>query len=292
MRGILLAGGTGSRLWPLTRTLSKQLLPVYDKPMVYYPLSTLMLAGVQDVLVISTPRDLGQFQALLGDGSQWGMEIQYATQDQPRGIAHALIIAENFIRNQRCSLILGDNIFYGPGLGVSLASRGRSDEQAHIFAYEVADPRDYAVVTLDVDGNPLSLMEKPTNPGSRWAVPGLYFYPIGVSDVARGLRPSRRGELEITSVNDWYLSQGRLTVTELPRGTAWMDTGTHAALYEASTYVRVLEERQGTKVSCPEEIAWRQGWITDDELSTLAAPLLASGYGHYLMGLLNAYRRP
>jgi glucose-1-phosphate thymidylyltransferase len=254
--------------------------------MVFYPLSTLMLAGVRDVLLISTPRDLAQFQVLLADGSQWGMDIQYATQDEPRGIADALIIAEDFIGNQRCSLILGDNIFYGPGLGISLASRGKSDHLAHILAYEVADPRDYAVVTLDGDGIPLSLVEKPTNPQSRWAVPGLYFYPVGVSDVARALRPSQRGELEITSVNNWYLSQGRLAVTELPRGTAWMDTGTHLGLYEASTYVRVLEERQGTKVSCPEEIAWRQGWISDDQLRALAAPLMASGYGLYLMGLL------
>jgi glucose-1-phosphate thymidylyltransferase len=288
MRGVLLAGGTGSRLWPLTLATSKQLLPVYDKPMVYYPLSTLMLAGIREVLLISTPRDLPQFQELLGGGSQWAMTIDYVAQERPLGIAQALILAEGFIRGQRSALILGDNIFHGPGLGVSLASRGRDTNTAHIFAYEVGDPRDYAVVTMDSSGKALSLEEKPSRPRSRFAVPGLYFYPADASEVARDIEPSSRGELEITDVNRWYLRNGRLSVTELPRGTAWLDTGTHAGLSDASIYVRVLEERQGMKVSCPEEIAWRQGWISDQDLERLALSLCGSGYGEYLSKLLQS----
>lgn len=288
MRGILLAGGTGSRLAPLTTITSKQLLPIYDKPMVYYPLSTLMLSGIRDVALISTPRDVPMFQRLLGDGSQWGMNLEFLVQEQPRGIAQSLLVAESFIRGDRCALILGDNIFHGPGLGVSLEQKNVISEQAHIFAYEVNDPHEYAVVVLDDSGKPLSLEEKPSRPRSRLAVPGLYFYPPGVAEVAESIQPSERGELEITDVNDWYLQRGFLTVTPLPRGTAWLDTGSPMGLHDASTYVRVLEERQGTKISCPEEVAWRQGWISNEDLERLSSQLAGTAYGKYLKALLQA----
>lgn len=288
MRGILLAGGSGSRLAPLTTTTSKQLLPIYDKPMVYYPLSTLMLSGIRDVAVISTPRDVSTFQRLLGDGSRWGMNLEFLVQEQPRGIAQSLLIAESFIRGERCALILGDNIFHGPGLGASLEQKNVISEEAHVFAYEVSDPQNYAVVLMDDSGKAISLEEKPSEPRSRLAVPGLYFYPPGVAEVARGIQPSERGELEITDVNGWYLKRERLTVTPLPRGTAWLDTGSPTGLHDASTYVRVLEERQGTKISCPEEVAWRQGWISSEDLERLSRPLAGTAYGRYLKALLRA----
>jgi glucose-1-phosphate thymidylyltransferase len=286
MKGVLLAGGAGSRLWPVTNVVSKQLLPVYDKPMVYYPLCTLMLAGIRELLLISTPVDLPRFKTLLGDGHKWGLSIDFAEQDEPKGIADALIVAERFIGDERSALILGDNIFHGPGLGVSLAAKGGGLD-AEVFAYEVADPRQYAVVTVDKDGRAIALEEKPAVPATRLAVPGLYFYPPGVSQVARSISPSARGELEITDVNLVYLREGRLSVTELPRGTAWLDTGTHASLSDASNYVRVLEERQGAKISCPEEISWRQRWISDRQLESLAQDIPISGYRDYLLGLVH-----
>jgi glucose-1-phosphate thymidylyltransferase len=285
MKGILLAGGSGSRLAPLTKHTSKQLLPVYDKPLIYYSLATLMLAGIREICVITTPRDLGPTRDLLGDGSQWGVALFFATQDQPRGIADALRIAEPALGQSRVCLILGDNILHGARLGVSLADLSR-DEDCVIFGYEVADPTSYGVVELDDDGTPIGLEEKPVAPRSRLAVPGFYFYPEDVYRVAAAVRPSARGELEITDVNATYLRQGRLKVVELPRGTAWMDCGTIEDLYEASTYVQVLTRRQGMRIACPEEIAWRNGWISDVELARLAEPLRASGYGEYLLGLL------
>ena len=286
MRGILLAGGSGSRLRPVTSVISKQLLPIFDKPMVYYPLSTLMLAGIQEILVISTPRDLPAFRELLGNGRDWGIDLSFAEQRSPRGIAEALLIGDEFIADEPSALILGDNIFHGPGMGVSLAENSVGGD-AKIFAYEVADPREYAVVSLDAQGRPVSLEEKPEHPKSRLAVPGLYFYPPGASAVAQSMTPSGRGELEISDVNRWYLEAGRLSVIQLPRGTAWLDTGTHLGLNDASNYVRVLEERQGVRVACPEEVAWRQGWISDDQLKELALPLLQSGYGRYLFRCLD-----
>ena len=287
MRGIVLAGGTGSRLWPITRATSKQLLPVYDKPMIFYPLATLMAAGVREVLVITTPADSAQFERLLGDGSQLGMEIRYACQPRPDGLAQAFVIGADFIGSERVALVLGDNIFYGPGLDATLS--GLADvEGANIFACRVADPSRYGIVELDPDGRPLSIEEKPANPRGSLAVPGLYFYSSDVVEIARNLRPSARGEVEITGVNAVYLEQGRLNVTVLPQGTAWLDAGTFASLMQASELVRVIEERQGLKIGCPEEIAWRNGWISDDELVALATELDASGYGGYLRQLLDA----
>ena len=284
MKGIILAGGTGSRLWPITKGVSKQLLPVYDKPMIHYPLSTLMAAGLREVLVITTPEDSESFSRLLGDGSAWGMRIDYAVQPRPEGLAQAFLIAETFLAGDQAALILGDNLFYGRGLGRRLATL--TDQQgAHVFAYEVADPSEYGVVEFDADGVALSVEEKPARPRSNYAIPGLYFYDETVVDVAKSIQPSPRGELEITAVNDHYLRAGTLTVTVLERGTAWLDTGTFRSLQDAGEFVRVMEDRTGTKVGCVEEIAWRNGWVTTDELVALAQPLLKSGYGDYLIRL-------
>ena len=285
MRGIILAGGSGTRLFPITKGVSKQLLPVYDKPMIYYPLSTLMMAGVRDVLVISTPEDSSDFGRLLGDGSQFGISITHAVQERPEGLAQAFIIGADHIGSGPVALILGDNIFYGPGVGTSLQRFSTIDGGA-IFAYWVGDPSAYGVVEFDSDGRALSLEEKPTTPKSNYAVPGLYFYDNDVIEIARALKPSARGELEITDINREYLERGRLAVEVLPRGTAWLDTGTCDSLLEAGNFVRTIEARQGLRVSCPEEIAWRSGLISDDELVTRAQDLLKSGYGHYLLGLL------
>ena len=287
MRGIILAGGTGSRLFPLTQAVSKQLMPVYDKPMIYYPLSTLMMAGVREVLVITTPGDHEAFRSLLGDGSRLGMRIDYAVQPRPEGLAQAFVIGADFLGDSPVALVLGDNIFYGAGLGSALGRLPEPDG-GHVFAYHVANPRDYGVVEFDDDGRVLSIEEKPAEPKSSYAVPGLYFYENSVIEVARGLTPSARGELEITAVNEHYLTQGRLTVTRLDRGTAWLDTGTFASLRQATEFVSVVEERQGLKVGCIEEVAWRQGWLDDDGLRAAAEPLTKSGYGAYLLGLLDA----
>jgi glucose-1-phosphate thymidylyltransferase len=287
VRGIVLAGGTGSRLWPITKGISKQLVPVYDKPLIYYPISTLMSAGIREILVITTPADAPSFKALLGDGSQWGMELAFAEQPEPRGLAEAFIIGEGFLARGPSALILGDNIFHGPGLDHELS--GLTDPTgAVIFAYRVANPEAYGVVEFDPDGRAISIEEKPANPRSRYAVPGLYFYDDQVVDIAKSVEPSARGELEITAVNNAYLSAGGLSVRVLPDGTAWLDSGTFASLHDASSYVRVIEERQGVKVGCPEEIAWRSGWIGDSELLSAAEMLAKSGYGDYLRGLLGS----
>jgi glucose-1-phosphate thymidylyltransferase len=287
MRGIILAGGSGTRLWPITRGVSKQLLPVYDKPMVHYPLATLMAAGIREVLVITTPEDQAGFVRLLGDGAEIGMRIEYAVQPRPEGLAQAFLIGAEFLGGDKAALVLGDNLFYGPGLGRRLRALNEVDG-GHVFAYRVSNPREYGVVEFAEDGHVISIEEKPAHPKSSYAVPGLYFYDADVVDVARSIRPSARGELEITAVNDAYLQQGHLTVTVLPRGTAWLDTGTFRSLQDAGEFVRVLEERQGTKVGCIEELAWRNGWIDDDALAALAEPLRKSGYGEYLVGLLEA----
>ena len=285
MRGIILAGGTGSRLHPITQGISKQLVPVYDKPMIYYPLSTLMLAGIREVLVITTPHEAPQFERLLGDGSQFGITITYAQQPSPDGLAQAFVIGEEHVAGDTSALVLGDNIFYGPGLGTQL--RHFDDiEGAAVFGYQVADPSAYGVVDFDDEGRARHLEEKPAHPRSRYAVPGLYFYDETVVERARGLRPSARGELEITDLNRTYLDEGRLHVEVLPRGTAWLDTGTFAALNDASNYVRTLESRQGLKIGCPEEVAWRMGLLDDDGLRLRAEPLVKSGYGQYLLDLL------
>ena len=284
MKGIILAGGTGSRLWPITKGVSKQLLPVYDKPMIHYPLATLMAAGLREILIITTPEDSESFSRLLGDGSPWGMRIEYAVQPRPEGLAQAFLIAEDFLAGDQAALILGDNLFYGPSLGRRLAEL-TDVTGGHVFAYEVANPSEYGVVEFDDAGVALSIEEKPAAPKSNFAVPGLYFYDASVVDVAKAIRPSARGELEITAVNDHYLQAGALTVTVLERGTAWLDTGTFKSLQDAGEFVRVMEDRTGTKVGCIEEIAWRNGWITSDELRALAEPLLKSGYGDYLMQL-------
>ena len=286
MRGILLAGGSGSRLHPITQAVSKQLLPVFDKPMVYYPLSTLMLAGIRDVLVITTPHDVPQFRRLLGDGSRFGIAISYAEQPAPDGVAQAFVIGAPFVGDQHVALILGDNIFHGPGLGTQLARYGTVDGGA-IFAYQVKDPGAYGVVEFDAHGRAVSLVEKPSTPHSPWAVPGLYMYSPDVVDVAARLQPSARGELEITDVNNAYLAQGRLHVEPLPRGTAWLDTGSFQTLLEASQYVQTLEARQGLKIGCPEEVGWRLGLLDDDELVASASTLQRSGYGEYLISLLD-----
>lgn len=287
MRGIILAGGTGSRLWPITKGVSKQLLPIYDKPLVYYPLSTLMSAGIQDILVITTPHDSAAFQDLLGDGSQWGINLSFAQQPKPEGLAQAFLIGESFIGRDACALVLGDNVFHGNGLGDELQMLTQP-EGATIFAYKVSNPEEYGVVEFAADGRVISIEEKPQHPKSSFAVPGLYFYDNNVVSIAKEVRPSARGELEITAVNSEYLNRGELSVSVLPEGTAWLDSGTFGSLHDASSYVRIVEERQGIKVGCPEEIAWRHNWITDDELLQRAEELLKSGYGVYLKNLLSA----
>ena len=291
MKGIILAGGTGTRLHPITRAISKQLMPVYDKPMIYYPLSTLMMAGIREILVITTPQDLGQFRHLLGDGSAWGISLSYAVQPSPDGLAQAFIIGADFIGKDPVALILGDNIFYGMGLGASL-NRHTELKGGHVFAHHVSEPRDYGVVEFDEDGAVLSIEEKPARPKSSYAVPGLYFCDNEVIEIAKSLVPSDRGELEITGVTDHYLRRGDLTVTVLPRGTAWFDTGTFQGLLEASQFVHVVEARQGQKIGCVEEIAWRNGWLNDTELAELAGPLVKSGYGTYMQSLLAEGRTP
>lgn len=289
MRGIILAGGTGSRLHPITVGVSKQLLPVYDKPMIHYPLSTLMLAGIREILIVTTPADVDQFRRLLGDGSQFGLRLEYVVQDQPDGLAQAFVLGADFIGDQTVALILGDNIFYGPGLGSQLRRFDGVDGGA-VFAYRVADPRAYGVIEFDGAGRAVGFEEKPEHPRSPYAVPGLYFYDPSVVEVARGLRPSARGEYEITDVNRHYLQAGRLSVEVLPRGTAWLDTGTFDALADATSYVRAVEQRQGTKIGAPEEVAWRCGFIDDAQLLAHADALAKSGYGDYLRGLLEEER--
>ena len=285
MKGIILAGGTGSRLHPITQGISKQLTPVYDKPMIYYPLSTLMLAGIRDILIITTPTDQEQFQRLLGDGSRFGINLEYKVQPSPDGLAQAFILGADFIGNDPVALVLGDNIFYGPGLGTQLATYEQKDG-ATVFAYRVADPRAYGVVEFDEDFNALSIEEKPENPKSDYAIPGLYFYDSKVVEYARQIKPSPRGELEITDLNRVYLEQGQLKVEVLPRGTAWLDTGTFDSLADATNFIRAVQSRQGLSVGCPEEIAWRHGWLSDEQLRDIATPLVKSGYGSYLLGLL------
>lgn len=285
MKGIVLAGGTGSRLWPITKGVSKQLLPIYDKPLIYYPLSTLMSAGIREVLVITTPHDAAGFHELLGDGSQWGLDLRFAEQPSPDGLAQAFIIGDKFIGSEGCALVLGDNVFHGSGLGSQLV--GLTDRPgATIFAYRVSNPSEYGVVEFDNHGRAITIEEKPSQPKSPYAVPGLYFYDNNVVSIAKSIKPSARGELEITAVNDEYLQRGTLTVSTLPEGTAWLDSGTFSSLHDASSYVRIIEERQGVKVGCPEEIAWRNGWISDEMLQMHGESLARSGYGQYLLRLL------
>ena len=286
-KGIILAGGTGTRLYPVTKVISKQMLPVYDKPMIYYPLSALMLAGIRSILIITTPHDANQFQSLLGDGHQWGLDLHYAVQPEPGGLAQAFIIARDFIGEDNCSLILGDNIFHGGGFRTLLQDIVQNNQGATVLAYQVSTPQDFGVVEFDSDGKAISLEEKPDKPRSNWAVTGMYFYDNQVCDIAASIKPSARGELEITDINRRYLEQGQLNVERLGRGYAWLDTGTHDTLLQAGEFVQTIEQRQGFKIASPEEIAWRMGYISGEALRALAQPLEKSGYGEYLLRLLS-----